>query len=154
MPSSLSVPICVSTSLHLIPPTVSQALFSGVYLPVPVPMFSIPILAWSSVTRLPILILVSDLILNGSYSSTSLPHQTPVLLLGSFDLSRRARAKREGSRVGQAGTLTESSRMPERLSDAEGLDRDFLGSKDLKVEDLLPRFCSSVARVQDEGMWE
>lgn len=56
--------------------------------------------------------------------------------------------------MGQAGTLTESSRMPERLSDAEGLDRDFLGSKDLKVEDLLPRFCSSVARVQDEGMWE
>lgn len=54
--------------------------------------------------------------------------------------------------MGHAGTLTEGTGMPERPSDVEAFDQDFLGSKGSRVGALLLGLqgCSPGCR----GMWK
>lgn len=132
------VPISLpSVSLYLIPPTVSQILFSGVYLPVSCSHFP----SLSSPGIFP------------PHFGSCFPkfkylffHQATVLLLGSMIFPGGQEIRDEEAGWGRLRLLTEGLGMPERLSDVEGWNRDLLGSKDLNEGGgSAPGFCWAVA---------
>lgn len=139
--SQLCVPISLpSVSLYLIPPTVSQILFLGVFLPISCSHFCNPH---------PCPVQESSNPHFGSYFPKFkylFPHQATVLLLGSMIFPGGQEIRDEEAGRGRQRLLTEGLGMPERLTDVEGWDRDLLGSKDLNEGGgSTPGFCWAVA---------